>query len=188
MLCAILCVAIGLSLCGDVALAGAAKGGKSKKGKTVAISGKVASVDADGGTLTVTVNATGKTKGKTEGKSEGKGKGKTGSTTEKFSISVLTTFEIAAGGTMTTKTGKDGLRALNVGASVTLTTEAGGAVINVAVGGRPNGNNMKGPPSVVAPRMTGPAILAPGRTDPPVTAPSTSDPPATEPSTADPPG
>lgn len=85
MLRAILCVTLSLFVCADVALA------KDKKGK--AVSGKIAKVDADAGTMTVTV------------------KSKTDSGDKDFTVpDSATVVIIADDGTTTEKTGKEGLK------------------------------------------------------------------------------
>ncbi len=128
MLRAVLCVAIGLFVCGDAALAKAA----SKKGKTAtSVSGKISKVDADGATLSVSVSAG--TKGKKE------------SSDKQFTISDSTKFAIIADGKTTNKTGKDGLTDRNVkaGAAVKVTTDSHGVVTSVEVGSRPNASKKK---------------------------------------------
>ena len=115
MLRTILCVAVALFVCVDVA---AAKG-KNKAKKTGPVVGTVKSADAATGTLTVTVT------------------GKKGTTDHVFTVSDTTTISIESGATPTSLKGKDGLKdpAVKEGASVQVTTDASGAVAVVAVGG-----------------------------------------------------
>ena len=115
MLRAFLCVAIALFVCADVALA---KGGKKAK----PVGGTISKVDADSGTLTVTV------------------KSKTSSGDKDFTVSDSTNFVIyAADGTTTTKTGKDGLKdpTAAVGSKVKVTADASGAASQIELGNLP---------------------------------------------------
>jgi hypothetical protein len=115
MLRAILCVALGLFVCSDMALA------KGQKGKVAG--GKIAKVDAEKGTLTVTV------------------KTKTESSDKDFTVTDSTSFVIyVADGTSTTKTGKEGLKdpTATEGAKVRVTCDASGAVTKIELGSLPS--------------------------------------------------
>jgi hypothetical protein len=114
MLRAILCVTLGLFLCADVALA--------KGGQKTSVSGKISKVDADTGTLSMTV------------------KSKTDSSNKDFTVTdSVRVVIIAEDGTTTEKTGKEGLKhpAVKVGAHVKVTTDASGAVTKIRVGKKP---------------------------------------------------
>ncbi len=116
MLRAILCVALGLFVCADVALAKDGKKGHS-------VGGKIAKVDAGAGTLTVTV------------------KSKTDSGDKDFTVTESAKVVIIAeDGTTTEKTGKEGLKheAVKVGAHVKVTTDDSGAVTKIEVGRKPH--------------------------------------------------
>jgi hypothetical protein len=93
---------------------------KGKKGTSV--NGKIAKVDADAGTLTVTV------------------KSKTDSGDKDFTVpDSATVVIIADDGTPTEKTGKEGLKhpAVIVGARIKVTTDASGVVTKIEVGKKP---------------------------------------------------
>jgi hypothetical protein len=112
MLRAILCVTLGLFVCADVALA---KGVKKAK----PLNGKIAKVDADKGTLTVTV------------------KSKSDTSDKDFTITDSAKFVIyGVDGTTTEKTGKEGLKepVVSVGARVKVTLDDDGAVTKVELG------------------------------------------------------
>ena len=112
MLRTMLCVAVGLFACADLAQA------KDKKVKPVI--GVIKAVDAAKGTVTVTT------------------KKNHVATDQDFTVTDTTKITIAkADGTTKDLTGKDGLKdpVVNVGASIKVTTAADGTVTEVAVGG-----------------------------------------------------
>ena len=116
MLRSILCVAVALFLCADVAMA-KGKGGKKPAGPVV---GTIKTVDAKAGTVTVTVAS------------------KKGSSDKDFTIADTTTVTVTKeDGTTKDLTGKDGLKdpVVKEGASIQVSTDATGAVTAVAVGG-----------------------------------------------------
>jgi hypothetical protein len=114
MLRTILCVAVALFVCVEVA---AAKGSKTKS--TGPVVGTIKSTDAATGTLTVTVT------------------GKKGSKDHVFTVSDTTPISIDSGTTPNSLKGKDGLKdpAVKEGASIQVTSDASGAVVVVSVGG-----------------------------------------------------
>ena len=124
MLRTILCVAVALFVCADVAMA-KGKGGKKAGGPVI---GTVASVDAAAGTVTVTVTT------------------KKGSNDKTFTVADTTAVVITnADATTKQLKGKDGLKdaAVKAGASIKVTCDAASAVTEVVVGG--TYNKAKGP-------------------------------------------
>ena len=110
----ILCVAVASFVCADVAMA---KGGKKAAGPCI---GTVKSVDAAAGSMTVTVTT------------------KKGSKDQTFTVADTTAVVITnADATTKELKGKDGLKDATVkeGASIKVTSDATGAVSEVAVGG-----------------------------------------------------
>jgi hypothetical protein len=108
---AILCVTLGLFVCGDVALA---KGNKIKP-----VTGKISKLDVDAGTLTVTNKKTGD---------------------QDFKVTDDTKIVIyGVDGTPTEKSGKSALKdpVVNVGAKVKVTVDANGATLKIELGNLP---------------------------------------------------
>lgn len=123
MLRTILCVAVALFVCGDLAMA------KGQKGGPKPVNGTIKAVDATAGTLTVTV------------------KQKDKSTEDRdFKVTDSTKVTVPqADGTTKDLTGKDGLKdpVVNVGAKVKVTAAADGTVSEVVVGLKKGGHKKK---------------------------------------------
>jgi hypothetical protein len=115
MLRFLLCVAVGMFVCSDVALA---KGKGKAKDKPV--SGVIKSVSADTGALTVTVKSK-----------------KDGAADKSFTVNDTTAVSIiAADGTTKALTGKDGLKdpAVSAGAHVAVVADASGLASKISIG------------------------------------------------------
>jgi hypothetical protein len=117
MLRTILSVAVALFICADVAVAKGGKGGKKASGPVI---GTIKSVDAAAGTVTVTVTS------------------KKGSKDTTFTVADTTAVAVTnADGTSKDLKGKDGLKdsVVKEGATIKVTSDATGAVTDIAVGG-----------------------------------------------------